>query len=187
MKNVLMLVVTILMVMVTALNHYTTKKNCDLYLDGVVGNTNDYVRNLQVFRTMEMLCEKDRQIEKLVAVAQSEADRACRIEGEFNDLASKYVKMAHAGNKIAIDNYGLRQLVKDYEKHVKELHALMTKAGIKIPEFPGTVKIETKPIPNPKPGPHKNRTAKRFQHRFSIVLRDRGNDERPSNTSVYTG
>jgi hypothetical protein len=187
MKNVPMLVVTLLMVAVTSLNHYTTKQNCKLYLDGVAQNNAEYVRNQEVYGTLMLLARKDEQTNELLAVAKSEADRACRIEGEFNDLASKYVKLAHAGNKIAIDNYGMRQLLKDYEKHVKELHALLTKAGIKIPEFPGTVTIETKPIPNPKPGPHKNRTAKRFQHRFSIVLRDRGNDARPSNTSVYTG
>lgn len=149
-QNIFMLVLTLLMVAVTSLNHYTTRKNCELYLDGVKQNTKDCARNLQVLRTFELLAKKDAQTDKIVAVAKSEADRAFRIEGEFNDLAGKFVRLNKDMNKLGIDNFAMKQLLQDYYKHVKELYALMTKAGIKIPEFPGSVLIEAKPAVKPK-------------------------------------
>lgn len=145
------LVLILVVVAVTALNSYTTRMHCELYLSGVEHNNNELVRTRIVQSTQRLLADKDAYASKLVDVAKSEAERAALIEGQFNDLVKQYVQLRHAFNQARMEVYGLQQLLSVIGNHIRECHELMKSNNITPPALPEPPTQEQKEPDKPAP------------------------------------
>ncbi len=150
--NIVTLLLTLVVLAVTALNSYTTQLNCDVYLSGVEYNNNELIRTRIIHNTQVLLAEKDAQAAKVVEVAQSEAQRADNLQGEFNGLAKQYVQLRHAFNDVRMDLYNYQQVLSAAGQHIVECHKLLEANGITPPELPD-VQIQSPPMPEATPSP----------------------------------
>jgi CRISPR/Cas system CSM-associated protein Csm2 small subunit len=148
-NNIVSILLIVGVLAVTGLNHFSTQKNCQLYLEGTKAADEEFERNLMVAQYQTMQAMTNEQITKLATVAQSEAERASRIESEFNDLATKYVQLNRVLNQAGIEIYGLHGLLNAAGEHIKECHRLLKDAGVdppafeELPTFPQAPMFET--------------------------------------------
>jgi hypothetical protein len=111
--NWLMCLVLILVGAITSMNQYTTHKHCEMYLEGVDYNNEKTAQNIMFYNVLDMLDTCNFRLEQAVDIAQSESCRADRMEANFDDLTTRYVKSQRDLQEMGIELYHLNECLNE--------------------------------------------------------------------------